>query len=217
MAEAVLKLARSRWTALLIVAVVALQLPACRLAVGGPTPAPTGTPVTLQGVTSTPGSTASLTQAPATASPTPKVSPSLTPSPTSPAPSPSPTSGPSPTPIPTSRAGEPLAARDLQAEVACSQDDPRLGIAWLSWKPSGTAGREQRVEVTIFSFESEDSVEASGALPPGQSTLTWNELHGQAILFWRVLTLHSLGWVSSEIASFVGPTCAADIQPPHSP
>ena len=71
----------------------------------------------------------------------------------------------------------------------------------------------QRVAVTIRrdGFAA-GSYEISEALPPGQTNLVWEQVHGQAIHFWRVLTLQPEGWVPSETARFRGPSCVADMR-----
>ena len=133
--------------------------------------------------------------------------------------SPTPTLVPSPTPTlppdtPILPLGDPGAATNLQAEVECSVEEPRKGIAKLSWTVATSPGSAQRVDVTIFrgGFE-RGEFETTGPLPPSQSSLVWDRLSGQAIHFWRVLTLHADGWVPSETSSFEGPTCAADFVP----
>ncbi len=110
--------------------------------------------------------------------------------------------------------GGPYAATNLEAKVDCSVEEPRKGIAHLSWTVALNTGSEQRVEVTIFrdGFET-GAFERSGPLPPNQSTLTWKELKGQAIHHWRVLTRISSGWVATETASFEGSTCVANFVP----
>lgn len=110
------------------------------------------------------------------------------------------------------------AATDLHAELTCSEADPRMGVASLSWRPATQLGVEQRVVLTIYrdGFERGD-FGASETLKPDQTTVLWQPLSGQAIHYWRVLTLHSEGWVPSETMSFTGPTCVADYQPGPSP
>jgi hypothetical protein len=109
--------------------------------------------------------------------------------------------------------GDSRAATDLQVEVECSETELRQGIAKLSWTVAKSPGSEQRVAITIVrdGFESGE-FEMSGPLAPDQSSLVWEQLHGQAIHYWRVLTLHGDKWSASETASFEGPTCVADIQ-----
>jgi hypothetical protein len=126
-----------------------------------------------------------------------------------------------PAPAPTLPPGTPIlppggegAATGLNAEVGCSEIVPRTGIANLNWNAAAPSGSEQRIALTIFpdGFET-GNFEVTEALPPNQSSLVWEPLEGQAIHYWRVLTLHSKGWVPSDTASFEGPTCVADYQP----
>ena len=104
------------------------------------------------------------------------------------------------------------AATGLQATVDCSQTEFRKGVARLNWTLASRRGSEQMIEVTIYGFDG-GAVERSGSLQPGQYSLVWDQLHGQAIHFWRVLTLHPDGWAPSETASFIGPLCVADMVP----
>jgi hypothetical protein len=114
--------------------------------------------------------------------------------------------------IPVLPAGGPGAATNLDAKVECSKTELRKGIAKLSWRAASIPGREQRIAVTIYSFDS-GQFETTGPLPSDQSSYVWDQLHGQAIHFWLVLNLHENGWLPSEIASFEGPTCVADFVP----
>jgi hypothetical protein len=102
--------------------------------------------------------------------------------------------------------------------VECSQENPRRGIARLSWTPARQAGTAQRVEVTVLrdGFAT-GQLERTAELPAADARLVWDQLHGQAIHHWRVLTLHQDGWVPSESASFEGPTCVADVAPQRKP
>lgn len=108
--------------------------------------------------------------------------------------------------------GGPGAATDLRAMAECEQ--PGLPVAELTWTVAEERGEAQRVDVTIYSFE-EGQFQSSQLLPPGQSTLRWYDLNGQAIHFWRVLTLHPEGWVPSDLGGFAGPTCVG--RPPGTP
>jgi len=47
-------------------------------------------------------------------------------------------------------------------------------------------------------------------ITPSQNALVWRPVRGQAIHFWRVVTLQPEGWVPSDVASFEGLTCVAD-------
>ena len=108
-------------------------------------------------------------------------------------------------------------ALGLEAKAECSQTELRKGIAKLSWKVAATPGIAQRVDVSIYrdGFET-GKFETVGSLPPRQSSLVWERLDPGIIHYYRVLTLHTQGWVASETASFEGPTCVADFQSkPH--
>lgn len=146
---------------------------------------------------------------------------STTTSPTTPsttAPSPTSTTGPSVTsttaPLsgrPVLAAGGPLAATQLQATATCRQGQPGQAFASLSWVPAAQRGSEQRVQVTIYrdGFE-RGSFRVGAVLSPDRASSEWEPLEGQAIHYWRVLTLHSEGWRPSESGSFEGPTCPVD-------
>lgn len=107
--------------------------------------------------------------------------------------------------------GGPKAATNLVAKPDCDGVNPRKAIARLSWTPATKAGQEQRVVVTIFrdGFE-RGEFDISKVLKPGETNLVWDEIRGQAIHFWRVLTLHPEGWVPSVTARFEGPPCVSD-------
>jgi hypothetical protein len=109
------------------------------------------------------------------------------------------------------------AATLLQARLDCDQGDFRKGIAELSWTVAPSRGVEQKVVITLLrdGFEKGD-YESSERLPAKQSSLRWERLSGQAIHFWRVLTLLETGeWVPSETAQFEGPTCVRDAVSPR--
>lgn len=108
--------------------------------------------------------------------------------------------------------GGPRAATDLRAVAECEQ--PGVPVAEITWTVAEERGEAQRVDVTIYNFE-EGQFDSSEILPPGQSTLRWYDLNGQAIHFWRVLTLHPEGWVPSDLGGFAGPTCVG--RPPGTP
>jgi len=107
--------------------------------------------------------------------------------------------------------GGPKAATNLVAKPDCDGVNPRKAIARLSWTPAIKPGQEQRVAVTIFrdGFE-RGKFDISKGLKPGETNLVWDEIRGQAIHFWRVLTLHPEGWVPSVTARFEGPPCVSD-------
>jgi hypothetical protein len=111
-----------------------------------------------------------------------------------------------------SAAGDSKTATALSAEVSCDRGDHSKGIASLSWTVASVAGSQQKVEVTIFrdGFQ-RNEFESSEILPPGQTSLVWDRLRGQAIHFARVLTKHKEEWVPSKLTSFEGPTCVMDL------
>jgi hypothetical protein len=122
---------------------------------------------------------------------------------------------------PMSPPGGPGAATGLQSDTGCKTEDPGEAFADLSWTVAEERGKEQRVAVTIFrdGFDT-GNYEVSEPLDSGQNSLRWERFHGQAIHFWRVLTLHDSGWTPSETASFEGPTCIRDSDeeaPPRGP
>jgi hypothetical protein len=104
-------------------------------------------------------------------------------------------------------------ALGLEAKTECSRTELRKGIANLTWKVAATPGIVQRVDVSLYQdgFET-GNFETGGSLPPSQSSLVWQRLEPGIIHYYRVLTLHTHGWVTSETASFEGPTCVADFQ-----
>ncbi len=118
--------------------------------------------------------------------------------------------------LPVLESGAASAATNLTATVACSQTELRKGIAALSWSVGSPPGNEQRIEVSFYDFTSGQS-EFSDPLPPEQTSLVWDRVHGRAIHVWRVLTRHAAGWAPSETAQFEGLTCVADSGPPTTP
>jgi hypothetical protein len=113
--------------------------------------------------------------------------------------------------------GGPGAATNLQSEIDCSPVERRRGLARLQWTPAEEPGTAQQIAVTIFKdgFET-GQFERSERLPPRQSSLVFEDVQGQALHRWRVLTLQPAGWVPSETARFEGPTCLFDVieEPP---
>ena len=111
-----------------------------------------------------------------------------------------------------------VVATNLQTKTECSDTQLRKGIAKLSWKIAAEPGSAQRVDVTIYrdGFET-GKFETTGPIPFGQSSLVWERLDPGIIHYYRVLTLHTQGWASSETASFEGPTCVADFQSRRGP
>ena len=110
--------------------------------------------------------------------------------------------------------GGPGAATDLEADAACTETAARTWSATLTWSVASPPGSEQRVAITTHKngFERADA-ELIGPLPPDQNSLLLEQRQAQGNHYWRVLTLHDNGWVASDTALFVGPTCAADFQP----
>jgi hypothetical protein len=113
--------------------------------------------------------------------------------------------------------GGPGAATNLQSEIGCSPVVRKKGLARLQWTPAEERGTAQQVVVTIFKdgFET-GRFERSERLTPTQSSFVFEQVRGQALHFWRVLTRQSEGWIPSETARFEGPTCLFDVieEPP---
>jgi hypothetical protein len=110
--------------------------------------------------------------------------------------------------------GGPGAATNLRVELDCDKVDLRKGIAKLSWTIAANPGREQRVQVTIFiNGFAKNKFEISDSLPPNQRFIVWDQVKGQAIHRWRVLTLQAKGWIPSDTNMFEGPSCVADFVP----
>ena len=112
-------------------------------------------------------------------------------------------------------AGGPGAASALTAASRCSETRLRQPLADLTWVPARASGSEQRVLVSVFS----DGLEqrrflVSAALPPTQSTLTWERVTAGIVQYWWVLTRQPDGWAPSEAATFDGQICIADMTPP---
>lgn len=129
---------------------------------------------------------------------------------------PTPTSTPSvPSDVPILPPGGPGAATNLQSTTECSTDQPREGIAHLSWTLARNPGEAQRVDVTIVrdGFERGD-FQSSPTLTPDESSFAWQPTSPGLIHAWRALTLHSDGWVPSETGTFQGATCVADFVTP---
>jgi hypothetical protein len=98
--------------------------------------------------------------------------------------------------------------------VGCTETGSNEGYADLEWLPAEPQGEEQVIAVTIYRTGFENNVYSlSNPLPPGQTSLRWTDLSGQAIHYWRVLTRTGNTWTASETAQFEGPTCVADFQP----
>jgi hypothetical protein len=102
------------------------------------------------------------------------------------------------------------AATNLVARVECAQAVPGQALAHLAWTIT-SAGSEQRVDVTIFpdGFAA-GHYESVGPLQPNQSSLTLDQLKGQAVHQWRVLTLRGGAWIASKTERFEGLTCVRD-------
>jgi len=106
-------------------------------------------------------------------------------------------------------AGGAGAATALRGESRCSEDIIALSIAELSWTPAVDRGEEQLVQVTIYTFDLPGSV-FSAPLEPTVDQLVFDQLSGQAVHMWRVLTRHDGMWTPSESGAFTGATCVAD-------
>lgn len=143
--------------------------------------------------------------------------------------SPGPTRGPQGTPLPSATTGSdttppsesglvigppggPGAATNLRGESVCSDQQVAHAVAELGWTPAVDRGDEQLVQVTIYSFDLPGST-FSEPLDPSADRLVFEQISGQAVHQWRVLTRHDETWTPSEGAEFVGATCVVDVQP----
>ena len=108
--------------------------------------------------------------------------------------------------------GGPGAATNLFAKPDCDRTKPGRAVAYLHWTPAIKKGTEQRVAVTIVpkGFDA-GMFSTSPTVASNATNYVWDRLEGQAIHFWRVLTLQPEGWISSEGGSFRGPTCVQDM------
>lgn len=107
--------------------------------------------------------------------------------------------------------GGPRAASELEDTPGCSDDEFPAGQVLLKWRPAAEPGTQQHVHVTIFreGFETGRFITIRD-LEPSDSELLFEEVAGQALHRWRVLTLHPDGFVPSETARFDGPICVRD-------
>jgi hypothetical protein len=143
--------------------------------------------------------------------------------------SPGPTRGPAGTPLPSATTGTgttppsesglaigspggPGAATDLRGESVCSDEQVAHAVARLSWAPAVDGGAEQLVQVTIFAFDLPGST-FSEPLDPDTDSHVVEQVSGQAVHQWRVLTRHGDTWIPSEPAEFTGATCVVDVEP----
>ena len=119
---------------------------------------------------------------------------------------------------PTLPVGGPGAATNLQSEATCSLEDPAKGVSRLSWAPAAKRGAEQRVALTTYvrGFDTGIFV-TTEPLPPDRQSFVWERTGPGIIHYWWVLTLHTEGWVPSEVASFEGADCVADYAQTPSP
>jgi hypothetical protein len=108
--------------------------------------------------------------------------------------------------------GGPGAATSLRGESVCSEEQVAHAVAELTWVPAVDRGDEQLVQVTIFAFDLPGST-FSEPLDPDTGSLVFEQVSGQAVHQWRVLTRHGETWTPSEGAEFVGATCVVDVQP----
>lgn len=143
--------------------------------------------------------------------------------------SPGPTRGPERTPLPSATTGPemtppsesglvigppggPGAATNLRGESVCSDEQAAHAVAHLSWTPAVDRGDEQLVQVTIYSFDLPGST-FSEPLDPIVDRLVFEQVSGQAVHEWRVLTRHGETWTPSDPAEFTGATCVVDVEP----
>jgi hypothetical protein len=103
------------------------------------------------------------------------------------------------------------AASGLEGFAECSPVEPGVALALLRWRPARERGIAQRIAVAILpgGFKTGD-FRLSDPLGREASALEWRDIEGQAIHFWRVLTLQPKGWIASVTASFNGPICVVD-------
>jgi hypothetical protein len=114
-------------------------------------------------------------------------------------------------PLTVIKAEESRAATGLKASAECSAIQPGVALAALGWHPARHRGTEQRIAMTIFPAGFENGEYRLGdPLGGSVSSLEWRAIEGQAIHYWRVLTLQRAGWVASSTATFTGPMCVAD-------
>lgn len=113
--------------------------------------------------------------------------------------------------VPVLEPGGPGAATNLESEVDCNRAEIPGGFARLRWTVAQNPGQEQMVVVTIFldGFDT-GKFESSKSLRPTDNTLVFDQVRGQALHRWRVLTRQAEGWVPSETARFQGPLCVHD-------
>lgn len=113
-------------------------------------------------------------------------------------------------------AGPDTAATDLKAEAQCSQEQPGLGVAELSWTVAKNPGSSQRIDITMFRDGFEKSTFNSiGPIPADKSSLESEGIEPGINYYWRILTLTSNGWVPSETARCEGPICPVDGRRPR--
>jgi len=106
----------------------------------------------------------------------------------------------------------PGAASGLTAEVTCSPLERRQGFALLSWTPADPLGDAQLVQITIFKdgFDTGEFIEL-GPLGADEGSLQFEDVQGQALHRWRVLTTRGNESLASETARFEGPICLGDV------
>jgi hypothetical protein len=116
-----------------------------------------------------------------------------------------------PSGIPILPPGGPGAATNLQSVPICNLDFSSQGMATLTWTRSKNRGIEQRVALTTYvrGFETGAYV-VVGPLPPDQQEVVWEQTNPGITHFWLVLTLHTEGWIPSEVSSFEGAVCLSD-------
>jgi hypothetical protein len=126
-----------------------------------------------------------------------------------------PTSGPTATHFPTVPSGIPIlppggsgAATNLQAQPGCRGAEP---IVYLSWDLAAERGSAQRVDLATFIGGFEAGVFEMTVLHPEEMSVVWDKVSSGVLHFWRVLTWHQDGWVTSEVATFNGLVCTPDM------
>ncbi len=104
------------------------------------------------------------------------------------------------------------AATELTTRVECSDLERFKSVAYLSWRPAEIMGSEQRIDVTIFKdgFDT-GRFESSKTIPPDESSYLLEDVKGQALHRWRVVTLNGNDASVSKIVRFEGVVCVGDV------
>ena len=103
------------------------------------------------------------------------------------------------------------AATSLRSKVDCDPYERRKTLAHLSWQPTIPVGEEQFVQVTIFKngFES-GSFTLSKQLSGDANSYIFDDVAGQALHRWRILTKQGSQYLASVTERFEGALCLQD-------